>query len=240
VLHRDGVEGECFTRLQAPFQGAANTLEQLAALSQPGTEARFSFSYPGIGVLTMPTASRLRSVSGQTTPPSPPDLTAGAAGDLRHDRTADLSSADIESTCPDAQPLWAWAEDPTHEDDWDGYYEKLARVIQQARALAFAHHALVSYCRQTMDMPEEQAHSEALSDLGIRTCDEALRLAVGLRQASVCWKDRALSHLIPDEEQLSPAQACTARIKAEAFYREREQGKPSETGKTKPNGQGKG
>jgi AAA domain len=35
VFCRDGVHGECFTRLQALFQGARHTLEQLAALKKP-------------------------------------------------------------------------------------------------------------------------------------------------------------------------------------------------------------
>lgn len=155
---------------------------------------------------------------------SPKNPPLRSDGDLRHDQAAEPSTAGIESNCPEAQPLWAWAEDPTHEDDWDGYYEKLARVIQQARALAFAHHALVSYCSETIGLPEEQAHSEALSDLGVRTCDEALRLAVGLREAAICWKYRALALVIPDQDQLTPAEACTARMKAEAAFREQERG----------------
>jgi len=169
-----------------------------------------------------PKNPRLRSVSAQTTEQTAHAQPAGSDGDLRHDRASEPSTADIESNYPEARPLWPFAEDPDYADDWDGYYEKLARVIQQARALAFAHHALVSCWSETIDTPEEQAHSEALSDLGVRTCDEALRLAVGLRTAAVCWKERALALVIPDQDQLTPAQACTARMKAGAAFQEQE------------------
>jgi len=189
-----------------------------------------SYSLPA-GRITrnVPKRSRPRSVSAQTTPPSTHAQAAGSDGDLRHDRASEPSTAGIESNSS-PQPTvedegsWPFAKDPDYEDDYGDYYEKLLRVIEQARAVSFAHHALEYYWTEAMGMTGENPYSESLADLGVRTCDEALRLTEGLRNAAACWKTRALALVIPDQDQLTPAQACTARMKAEAAFREQKRG----------------
>lgn len=182
------------------------------------------------------TKSPLRSVSAQTRRRSTHDKAAGSDGDLRHDQAAEPSTGGIESNATSEEelrlrlnkkdieghklvwPCWDYPEDP---DDWDYAYERLASVIQHARAIAAAQHALAYWYNEGLGWNGTPPDSANLAEVGVKTCDEALYLAGVLRGAACTWKARLLDLAIPDRKALDPIQEMKARAKVEAAYREK-------------------
>lgn len=133
-MHLGGVQEKRLTRLKALSFGAGNTSGELAALSRNGTEGRFVYFYPGIGVLTMPTAS----------PKAP--ATYGSGEDLLLDLAADIPAQqetltrrilDLLAILHGLRCMASFREQSPGRDDND-HMECLAEIGKRLGAEAFA------------------------------------------------------------------------------------------------------
>lgn len=231
ALQRDGVQGECFTRLRAPFQGATNTLEQLAALSKLGTEGRFLLFYPGIGVHTMPTDSpskvHLSSSSAKARQMPKPEL--------KDFDSSWLEMGDLDALIFRVEQLRALA---------NAMY-CVAYIDEDPRVREYLNHGRYS------DHPHAVETLAPLSLLSQRLCDEVdyhIHALNHARTEDKCQRldpeERSLLDEVADILlQASPAKKAVFALKIREFQQARQKNASHTSpkqGKNERNGQGKG